>query len=152
MTESIQGSFSFSRISISKLVNLLTSALFIHSHHIVLLDLSSLITLGRPSLTSRHKIANIFCFHFAPVLWNSLPSDHIAHHVTHSPRLNSPHLSYLSTSLFLKKFKTHFFHCSIPPQSVFTYFSGLISAVLTKLRCFIHSHFIHASFYFYFDL
>jgi len=57
---------------------------------------SSLITLSRPSITSCLKVANISYYHFAPVLWNNLPSDlrHVAHHVTPSPILNSPvHLS-----------------------------------------------------------
>jgi len=35
-------------------------------------------------------------------------------HVTQSPILNSP-VSDLSTSLFLKKLKTHLFHSSFPP-------------------------------------
>jgi len=61
---------------------------------------SSLITLSRPSLTSRLKIANKSYYHSAPVLWKNLPSDlrHVAHHVTPSPILNSS-VSDLSTSL-----------------------------------------------------
>jgi len=35
---------------------------------------SSLITLNRPSFTSRLKIANRSFYHSAPVLWNNLPS------------------------------------------------------------------------------
>jgi len=63
---------------------------------------SSLVTLTRPSLTPRLKIANRSFYHSALGLGNSLPSDirHLAHHVTPSPILNSP-VSYLSTSLFL---------------------------------------------------
>jgi len=62
---------------------------------------SSLITLSRPSLTSRLKIANNSYYRSVPVLWNSLPSDlrHVAHHVTPSPKLNLP-VSDLSTSFF----------------------------------------------------
>jgi len=55
------------------------------------------------------KLQMTFC-HSAPVLRNSLLSDHhVAHHVTPSPILNSP-VSDLSTSLFLIKLKTHLFH------------------------------------------
>ena len=77
---------------------------------------SSLITLSRPSLTSRLKIANRSFGHSAPVLWNSLPSDlrHVAHHVTPSPTLHSP-VSDLSNSIFHKRLKTHLFHHSFPP-------------------------------------
>jgi len=70
---------------------------------------TSLITLSRPSLTSRLKIANRSFYHSAPVLWNNLASHlrQVVHHVTPSTS-NSP-VSYLSTSLFLKKLKTHLF-------------------------------------------
>jgi len=80
---------------------------------------SSLITLSRPSLTSRLKISNRSFYRSTPVLWNNLPS-HLCHHVIPSPISNSP-VSNLSTSLFLKKLKTHLFHSSFPPYSVFTY-------------------------------
>jgi len=45
---------------------------------------SSLITLSRPSLTSRPKIANRSFYHSAPVLWNNLPCHlrQVVHHVT----------------------------------------------------------------------
>jgi len=48
---------------------------------------SSFITISRPPLTSRLKIANRSYYHSAPVLWNNLPSDlrHVAHHITPSP-------------------------------------------------------------------
>jgi len=110
-----------SHINLSKLVNLLTFALFFPSLHIVLLGLLLLSPYSCHSLISRLKIANSSLYHSAPVLWNNLPSDirHIAHHVTSSPTLNSP-VSDLSTSPFLTKLKTHFFHCSFPPHSVFT--------------------------------
>jgi len=74
---------------------------------------SSLITLSRPALTSRLKIANRSYYHSAPVMWNNLPSDirHVAHHVT-PPVLNSP-VSDFSTSH--KKLKTYLFHSSFPP-------------------------------------
>jgi len=47
---------------------------------------SSFITLSRPSLTSRFKIANRSFYHSAPVLWNYLPSHlrQVVHHVTPS--------------------------------------------------------------------
>jgi len=75
-------------MNLSKLVNLLTSALCFHSLHIVVLGLlllSPLVALLSP-LVLKLRIDS------APVLWNSLPSDlrHIAHHVTPSPTLNSP--------------------------------------------------------------
>jgi len=77
---------------------------------------SSHITLNRPSLTSRLKIANRSFYHSATVLWNNLPSHlrQVVYHVTPSPISISP-LPDLSTSLFLKKLKTHFFHSSFPP-------------------------------------
>jgi len=77
---------------------------------------SSLITLSRPSLTSRLKVANRSFYHSAPVLWNNLPSHirQVVHHVTSSPISNSP-VSNLSTSLFLNKLKIHLFHSSFPP-------------------------------------
>jgi len=51
---------------------------------------SSLITLSRPSLTPRLKIANRSYYHSAPVLRNSLPFDlcHVAYHIIPSPILN----------------------------------------------------------------
>jgi len=72
-------------MNLSKLVNLLTSALFFHSLRCTLS--SSLITLSRPALTSRLKIATTSYYHSAPVSWNDLPFDlcHVAHHVTPSP-------------------------------------------------------------------
>jgi hypothetical protein len=45
---------------------------------------SSLITLNRPSVTSALKISIRSFYHFAPVLWNSLPS-----HSTSSPTSGS---------------------------------------------------------------
>jgi len=59
---------------------------------------SSLITLSRPSLTSRLKIAIRSYFRAAPVLWNNLPSHirQVVHHVTPLPILKN-----LSHSLFL---------------------------------------------------
>jgi len=80
---------------------------------------SSLITLSRHSRTSRLKITNRSYYHPAPVIWSNLLSHlrQVVRHVTPSPILN---LSDLSTSLFLKKLKTHLFHSSFPPLSVFT--------------------------------
>ena len=78
---------------------------------------SSLITLNRPTNTSRLKILNRSFSHSAPVLWNNLPPDlrQFSYYPTSSTiTLNSP-VSNLSTSLFLKKLKTHLFHSSFPP-------------------------------------
>ena len=77
---------------------------------------SSLITLNRPSVTSGLKISNRSFYHFAPVLWNSLPSylRHAAHHSTSSPTPGSC-IPELSTSVFLKKLKSHLFRISFPP-------------------------------------
>ena len=77
---------------------------------------SSLITLNRPSVTSGLKISNRSFYHFAPVLWNSLPSHlrHTAHHSTSSPTSDSG-IPELSTSVFLKKLKSHLFRISFPP-------------------------------------
>jgi len=75
----------------------------------------SLITLSRPSLTSRLKIANRSFYHSAPVLRNNLPSylRQVVHHVT--PSISNSPVSNLSISLFLKKLKTHLFPSSFPP-------------------------------------
>jgi len=76
-------------LNISKLVNL-CSLLSSPSYRCT--RSSSLITLCRPSLTSRLKIANRSKYHYAPVLRNNLPSHlrHVAHHVTPFSILNSP--------------------------------------------------------------
>jgi len=76
---------------------------------------SSLVTLGRPSLTSRLKIANRSFYHSAPVLWNILPSHvrQVVHQIT--PLISNSPVSDLSTSLFLTKLKTRIFHSSFPP-------------------------------------
>jgi len=78
----------------------LRSLLSFPSHHYT--RSFSLITLSRPSLTSRLKIANRSYYHSAPVLCNNLPSHlrQVVHHVTPSPISNSP-VSNLSTSLSL---------------------------------------------------
>jgi HEPN domain-containing protein len=80
---------------------------------------SSLITLNRPSTTSRLKITNRSYYHSAPALWNSLPSDlrQISDHLTSLSPGTCPdsHVSDLSTQLFLKKLKTCLFHSSFPP-------------------------------------
>ena len=78
---------------------------------------SSFITLNLHTNTSRLRISNKSFCHCAPVLWNNLPPDlrQFSHHLTSSTSsLNSP-VSDLSTSLFLKKLKTHLFHffCSV---------------------------------------
>jgi len=109
--------FSLSHINLSKLVNLLTSALFFHFLHIDVLGLPLLSPFSRPSLTSRLNIANRpkSFYHSAPVSWSNLPSHlrQVVHHVT--PSIPNSLVSDLSTSLFLKKLKTHLFHCSFPP-------------------------------------
>jgi hypothetical protein len=50
------------------------------------------------------------------VLWNSLPSHlrHFAHHSTSSLPISGSCISDLSTSLFLKKLKSHLFRISFP--------------------------------------
>jgi len=90
----------------SKLVNLLTSALFFHSLSYRWTRFSSLITLSRPSLTSRPKIANRSFYHSAPVLWNILPSyiHQVVRHDIPFPISNSPVFN-LSTSLFFENWK-----------------------------------------------
>jgi len=81
---------------------------------------SSLITLSRPTLTSRLKIGKMSFYHAVPVLWNNLIPHprHVVHHVT--PSISNSPVSKLSTSLFINKLKTHLFHYSFPLQSVFT--------------------------------
>jgi hypothetical protein len=73
---------------------------------------SSLNTLNRPSVTSGLKISNRSFYHFAPVLWNSLPSHlrHTAHHST-----SDSGIPELSTSVFLNKLKSHLIQISFPP-------------------------------------
>jgi len=99
-------SFSLTHIHLSKLVNLLTSALFFHSLHIVVLSFPLLSPLVALLCTSRLKIANRSYYHSAPVLWNNLLSHlrQVVHHIAPSPILNSP-VSDLSTSLFLNIWK-----------------------------------------------
>ena len=77
---------------------------------------SSLITLNRTSVTSGLQISNRIFYHFAPVLWNSLPSHlrYTAHHFTSSPTSDSG-IPELCTSVFLKKLKSHLFRISFPP-------------------------------------
>ena len=78
---------------------------------------SSLITLNRPSVTSGLKISNKSLFHSAPVLWNTLPAHlrHSAHHSNASLPTSESCFSNLSTSVFLKKLKSHLFRISFPP-------------------------------------
>ena len=78
---------------------------------------SSFVILNRPSNSSRLKITNRSFYHSAPALWNTLPPDLRQlsyHHPSSQPICNSP-VSALSSSLFLKKLKTHLFHFSFPP-------------------------------------
>jgi hypothetical protein len=77
---------------------------------------SAVLTLLRPSNTSRLKITDRSFSHHAPVLWNNLPlamrqlSTH-AHSQTHLP---SPLLA-LSSSQFHARLKTYLFHQSYSP-------------------------------------
>jgi len=113
----IQGSLSL--INLSKLVNLLTSALFSHSftslysaffsyHHC-------------PSLTSRFKIANrsFFCsyhyYHSAPVMEQSAISSTSGFSSRQSISYFKLAVSDLSTSLFFMKLKNHLSHSSFSP-------------------------------------
>jgi len=108
---------------------------------------SFLITLSRPSLTSRLKIVNRSLYHSAPVLWNNLPSHlrQVVHRVTPSLISNSP-VSNLLTSLFLKKLKPIYFTLPVL-LSLYSpmLFSGSIFPVLTKLRLFIPHTFRYRS-------
>jgi len=122
----------------------LRSLLFFPSHRCT--RSSFLVTLGRPSLTSR-------CFyHSTPVLWNNLPSHlrQVVHHVTPSLISNSP-VSDLSTYLFLRKLKTHLpFLLSLysPRLSQDWYLRYWPSFVFSSHTHFaiIHRHIIHANF------
>jgi len=75
---------------------------------------ASVVTLNRPSVTSGLKISSRSFYHFAPVLWNSLPP-HLRHCGLHSPTSSGSSVSDLSTPLFLKKLKSHLFRVSFPP-------------------------------------
>jgi hypothetical protein len=77
---------------------------------------SSLVTLNSPCNNSRLTITNRSFHLTAPALWNSLPPDlrYFSSHSTSQPNLNSPIFS-LSSSVFLKKLKTHLFRYSFPP-------------------------------------
>ena len=82
-----------------------------HSHLIVLLApslLSQVVVLW--SLRNCMKIANRSFYHFAPVLWNSLPS-HLCFFTLHSisALVLDSCISDLSISCFLKKMKSHIF-------------------------------------------
>jgi len=86
---------------------------------------SSLITLSRPSPTSRLKIVIRSFYHSAPVLWNNLPSHlrQVVYHVT--PPISNLPVPNLSTSLFLNKLKN-------PSLSLFL--SSLVCIHLGYLR------------------
>jgi len=112
-----------------------------------LLLLSPSVALLSPLVSKLQTYLSII--HSAHVMWNSLLSDvrHVAHPVIHSPKLNSP-VSDVSTSIFLKKLKTHLCRCSYPIISIHlgylrTDISGIDQAslfhlILTSLS-FIHS-------------
>jgi len=129
--------FSLSHTNLSKLVNLLTSALLFHSFHIVLfglLLLSPLVAFLLPFVL-KLQIEHSFIL--------LLPLQrHIDHRVTHSPILNSQ-VSDLTTSLFLKKITSS--HCS---------FSSLVCTRLGYIRTDLSGidqaslfHLIHNSFF-----
>jgi len=105
--------FSLSHINISKLVNLLTSALFFHSLHIVvlvLLFISPLVAL----LSLLVLKFQTFCHSIILLLFCGIVS-HLTYVTLHimsllpSLILNPP-VSDRSTALFLKKLKTLLFH------------------------------------------
>jgi len=118
---------------------------------------SSLITLVALLSPLVLKIANISFYQSAPVLRNNLPSHirQVAHHVTPSPISNSS-VSDLSTSLVLKKLKTHLFHSLIPfllslyspMQTQDWYLSGIDQASSFHLTFRYHSR----QFFMLFDL
>jgi hypothetical protein len=77
---------------------------------------SSLITLNRPTNKSCRKITNRSFQHFAPALWNSLPSQlrQPSHSLSNlSPSNLSPFS--ISSQVFHKKLKTYLFNLSFPP-------------------------------------
>ena len=93
---------------------------------------SSLVTLNRPSNSSRLKITNRSVYHSAPALWNTLPPD-LRQFLIIILRLNLfvIHLFLLFLALFfLKKLKTHLFHFSFlhslySPGFLWTDISGI---------------------------
>ena len=104
---------------LSKLViGLLISALFSHSHHIVLLFLhfvsQSIVPLSLLVWTCQSDIS---IFHSALVLWYSLPS-HLrpsVHHSTSSSPAPGFCISDPSTSVLLNKLESHLSRMSFPP-------------------------------------
>ena len=77
---------------------------------------ASVITLHRPTNTSRLKITNRSFSHFAPILWNSLPPDMRQPKSSTNTGTTSPTtLLELSSSLFHSRLKTFLFHHSYPP-------------------------------------
>jgi len=110
--------FSQSHINLEKLFNLLTSALFFHSLHFVVLGLLLLLPLAvilSPLVLKLQIDLFIIVLQLCGTVSHS-DLRHVAHHVTPLPTLNSP-VSDLSTYLFLKKLNAHRFHltCSFPP-------------------------------------
>ena len=78
---------------------------------------SSVVTLRRPTVTSRLKITNRSFFHHAPILWNNLLEMRQTSSSTHSntmPTSIFPCLA-LSSSQFHSRLKTYLFHHSYPP-------------------------------------
>jgi len=100
---------------------------------------SYLITLTRPSLTSRLKIANRSFYHSAPVLWNNLPSHLVRLFITSLLLLFQTRLCLIFQLIFsLRSWKPISFNLPFllslySPIAI----PGLISPVLTKLRLFI---------------
>src|SRR5664279_586454 len=79
---------------------------------------SSVVTLSRPTVTSRLQITNRSFFHHAPVLWNNLPVEmRQTSSSTHSNTMPTSILPCLalSSSQFHSRLKTYFFRHSYPP-------------------------------------
>ena len=76
---------------------------------------SSVITLQRPTNSSRLKISNRSFSHYAPVLWNNLPADMRRPSSGHKSPTTSNPLLELSSSQFHSRLKTFLFLHSYPP-------------------------------------
>ena len=82
---------------------------------------SAVVTLLRPSNTSRLKVTDRSFYYQAPALWNSLPKELRSYSLASSPHVSpsessqSSTLLSLSPTLFHKKLKTHLFLHSYPP-------------------------------------
>jgi len=139
------------RFSLSQLVNLVTSALFVHAIHILLLVfllLSTLVALLTHLVLKLQTYLISFCSCFVEQSLSDLR--HVAHHVSPSPILNSP-VSHLSTSLFLKMLKAHLFHCFFLLYSLYSPICYLGTDISTDIPLISLSFYISVcaiSFYF----